>query len=293
VSCSDRGHSYEPFSRAPEYIDANRLFIQSLDLGEVRRVADLACGAGTLAGLLLEEFGSTDSPASIFGLDISQDVLHLARDHLSGRSGINGMDGGDCRIALIRATADRLPLADRSVDAVVIGNAIQLFDDKRVVLREANRILVPGGRLAFNTSFYAGTFAPGTERFYLRWVEKAAGELRRQDAELREQGREGIIRQRGRARPAFSRPWLSRDEYEALLDRHGFGVVSVTERTVNLTRSSLEAIGSYAGLADVLLSGYPVDHACEALKKSVRPSLDAAGLEVIPRFWIEFIGKKI
>jgi ubiquinone/menaquinone biosynthesis C-methylase UbiE len=292
MSGSDRDYSYEPFSRAPEYIEVNRLFIKSLALGEVRRMADLACGAATLAELLLEEFGAMNIPASILALDISEDVLRIAREHLSGGSAIPGIDSGGCRTALIRATADRLPLADRSMDAVVIGNAIQLFDDKQAVVREANRVLGSGGRLAFNTSFYAGTFAPGTEGFYLRWVERAFDYLRRKDAELRALGLAGITRRRGRAGPAFSRRWLAREQFESLLDRNGFRVVAVTERTVNLTQSGLEAIGAYAGLAEVLLSGYPVEYACEALERSVGPALEAADLAVVPRYWIEFIGEK-
>jgi ubiquinone/menaquinone biosynthesis C-methylase UbiE len=40
--------TYEPFSQEPEYLDANYRFLETLPLGSVRRVLDLACGTGTM-----------------------------------------------------------------------------------------------------------------------------------------------------------------------------------------------------------------------------------------------------
>jgi ubiquinone/menaquinone biosynthesis C-methylase UbiE len=300
--------TYEPFSREPEYIEVNRLFIRSLHLTAPECILDLACGTGTLMELLLEEIcpkringdGLKKPQVRIIGLDISRGQLQLAKKHFSRLKHLErpeqprsqGSDVNGQIVNFIQASADRLPISDLNMQAVIMGNAIQLCDDKERVIREVNRVLQQGGTFAFNTSFYAGTYVPGTERFYLRWVEEAISYLKKKDAELRRQGLGGIARKKSLAKPAFSRPWLSQSEYEQLLDRNGFEIRSVVERTVQLTQHSFETIGAYAGLAGVLLSGYPIQLACEALEKSAGPALAAVNLEIIPRYWIELIASK-
>jgi ubiquinone/menaquinone biosynthesis C-methylase UbiE len=301
-------YSYEPFSREPEYIEVNKRFLEGLDLDASGRILDLACGTGTLTELLLGEISfrtrgtgneKQEQPVDVIALDLSADSLELARKRLVGlilvkpnQLGSSWMDQEKQIVDFVQASADCLPLADRSVQAVIMGNAIQLLDDKSKLIGEVNRVLPPRGIFAFNTSFYAGTFPAGTEHFYVRWVQEAVGYLQQRDRELKRSGLPGISRKRGLAKPAFSQPWLSQDEYQHLLAQHGFEIKSVTERTVLLTQHSFEAIGSYAGLASVLLSGYPVLSACEALEKSAGPALDAVGMEVVPRYWIEFLTSK-
>jgi ubiquinone/menaquinone biosynthesis C-methylase UbiE len=293
---SDEGFdtSYEPFSREPEYIEVNKLFVRSLQLDSRRQILDLACGTGMITASILEEMSlrrATDNdsgrPPSFVGLDVSWEALRLARRFIGE---LNLPEKRE--VDFIAASADCLPLISRSMDAVVMGNAIQLINDKDKLAGEAHRVLRPGGLFAFNTSFYAGTYAPGTEQFYLRWVQEAVSYIRQKDGELRSQGLSGYARKKGLAKPAFSQPWLSRNDYEQLLRRHGFEIESVTERTVLLTQRSFESIGSYAGLAVVLLSGYQVRLACEALEKSAGRALAAVNMDVIPRLWIEFIATK-
>jgi ubiquinone/menaquinone biosynthesis C-methylase UbiE len=288
--------SYEPFSREPEYVEVNRLFIESLDLRSDSRVLDLACGTGTLTGIISTVLNTRCPPGqdvlagqrpSIVGADICHESLVLAGRYLKEVE----KPTRRC-VYWVEASANSIPLRSHSFDAVIIGNAIQLFERTDEVVSEANRVLAEGGILAFNTSFYAGTFAPGTERFYLRWVQEALSYIHEKDAERRIQGLARIPRKRGCAKPAFSNPWLARREYECLLDQNGFEVQSVVERTVMLTRHSFEVIGSYAGLASVLLSGYPIELACEALERSVGPTMSALRVEAVPRYWIEFTARK-
>ena len=151
--------SYEPFSREPEYIEVNRGLTQGLPLAGAGAVVDLACGTGALTALVLEELGRArcdggeapvPGPAvQVIGVDRSAEALGLARQHLK-----NAAPNGD-HAALLRASCDRLPLADGTVGAALMGNAIQLFDDKDRLLREVRRVLRAGGSFAFNTSFYA------------------------------------------------------------------------------------------------------------------------------------------
>ena len=95
-----------------------------------------------------------------------------------------------------------------------------------------------------------------------------------------------------RRQVAFSRPWLSPKQYVGALDQQGFEVETLHERTVPLGRTELEAIGGYAGLAAVLLSGYPVEVAAEALVAGVSPALESLGSDVVPRGWLECLARR-
>lgn len=278
--------SYEPFSREPEYIEANREFIRDLDLDKGLTILDLACGTCVLTQLILEEVGES---VEVIGLDLSRQSLEIACKDLDLRNPGNSLAS---RVHLLQGTGDSLPLRSETVDLVVIGNAIHCFDDLGVFFSEVTRVLRNGGCFAFNSSFYAGTFVPGTERFYDEWLKLAVKFVLARDAELRGQGKPGIRRQRGTVSAAFSRPWLSPDEYREVMERHGLRKTRTNQRTVMMTQHSFETVGAYEGLAAVLLSGYPVKLACEALMNSVRPGLESVGLVEVPRHWLEMAAVK-
>jgi len=277
--------SYEPFSREPAYVELNRQFVRSLALGNELRILDLACGTGTLTELILAEAVS----AAVVGVDLSRTSLAQARRRLLGQGAVPEQAA---RVRLVAATADHLPVRDRSADAVLMGNAIHYFKNPGRLLDEIHRVLRPGGLFAFNTSFYAGTFLPGTERFYEEWVKEAVKFILRRDAEDRRQGRPSITRTRGRGETPFSRHWPSPAEYEGTLETHAFEIRSVRQRTALMTRSSFEAIGAYDGCAAALLSGFPVALAAEALARSVAPVLQTCGRETVPRQWLEMTAIK-
>jgi ubiquinone/menaquinone biosynthesis C-methylase UbiE len=284
--------SYDSFSREPSYVELNREFIRSLGLGGSPdagglRVLDLACGTGTMIELLLGELRGT---ASIVGVDLSKASLAHARRRLLAGPGEPAR--GPARVRLVNASADRLPVRAEGADVVLMGNAIHYFKEQGPLLDEIRRVLRAGGLFAFNTSFYAGTFLPGTERFYEEWVKEAVKYVLRKDAEERSQGRPGLTRTRGRGDAPFSRRWPSPDEYAAALERHGFTIRSVNRRTAIMTRSSFEAIGAYEGCAAALLSGFPVALASEALARSVAPVLEATGRQTVPRQWLEIAAVK-
>lgn len=286
--------SYEPFSREPEYIEVNQQFVENIDLPPGLRLLDLACGTGTLTALLLKQIASRASEAEpgtiaqVSGVDPSLQSLNLAERYVAALPVARR-----AQISWIQGSSEHIPLPDNSVDAVTIGNAIQLFENKQQSMAEIRRVLRAEGILAFNTSFYAGCYPAGSEPIYFRWVQEALAYIKLRDSELRRGGAAGILRRKGSTRPAFSIPWLSRMEYEELLARNGFRIRNVVERTVRLTRRSLEQIGSYAGLASVLLSGYPPRVACEALAAAAGPALAAFGVDSIPRYWMEFVTLKV
>ena len=278
--------SYEPFSREPEYIDANREFIRSLGLRDGVRLVDLACGTGLLTSLVL---GDTGGRSTSIGVDLNRTSLVLAKQDL-------GIDppaaAGAPRVALVEGSADRLPVPTGWADLALIGNAIHCLPDLDRFFAEVRRALRPGGLFGFNSSFYAGTFVPGTERFYDEWMMASVRWLRDQETAARREGRPGIKRQRGTMKAAGTRRWQSPEEYRALLAKHGFTVDRLHQRTVIMTQHSFETVGAFDGLATVLLSGYPAEVACEALTRSVAAGLEAIGRIDIPRYWLAMTARR-
>jgi len=288
---------YEPFAKEPEYIELNRRFIQSLlpYLEEVQSVLDLACGTGTMAELLVEEMQGAAVPVrapsrrvpalTVLGVDISRQSLKAGQT-------LFRVSRPRTSVAFVEAAADAPPVAASVIDLTLMGNAIHLFTDKDGLVQQVFRVLRPGGLFAFNSSFYSGTMVPGTEQFYHEWLKASLGYIREKDEACRGQGMRGIVRVRGHGKRAFSSRWLSPAEYSGLLERHGFEVKSMHGRVLAMSQKNLESIGVYAGLAAVLLSGFPIPLASEALEQSVRPALDKVGVRVVPRLWLEVIAVK-
>lgn len=278
--------TYEPYSDDPDYISGNERFISLIGLSGVDRLLDLACGIGTLSRLVLERRRET----RVAGLDLSFEGLQICRHRLHDletlRNDSSPVPG------YVQASADRIPFTASSFDLVLMGHSIHMLPDYAVLLDEVHRVLETGGRFAFNSSFYAGTFVAGTEHIYHDWTKQALDYLRARDSELKRQGLPGIRRRRGRVAAAFSRPWLSPAEWEELLAGHGFEVEVRREQRVRLTQRSFESIGAYAGFAEVILSGYPVDVACEALEEAAGPTFVAEGISEVPRNWLEIVAVK-
>jgi ubiquinone/menaquinone biosynthesis C-methylase UbiE len=307
--------TYEPFSEEPEYLELNRRFVRSI-VPRVKRldcIVDLACGTGTLTELLLAALRdqrtgqggwSTGSEAlqqlRIVGVDCSRGSLELAKDKFAQHGWPTPLDMGpsereahdEILIIFVEASADCLPIAATVADLVLLGHAVHCFTDKGKLFKEVYRTLRPGGIFTFNSSFYAGSIVSGTERFYEVWMKQALRYVKRWEDEYGSRRAGGTFRKRGRGQPAFSNRWLSPIEYTQALTEHGFDVVSIAEREILMSQRNLETVGAYAGLASVLLSGYPVELACEALEKSVGYAFEVMGVEVVPRIWLEVISAK-
>lgn len=283
--------SYEPFSDRPEYLELNRGFIADLAIEGARTFLDLACGTGNLSA---EIFKRTPG-AEVVGVDICRESLAIARKRAGGRMEDRGaIDQASAvrSLFLVEGSADRIPLDEKSIDAVVMGNSIHNLPDLDVLLDEIYRVLRPSGVFAFNTSFYAGTFAPGTERFYLQWMKEALRFVQATDTAQKGRGEGGVRRTRGSRPRSADNPWLSADQYREALERHRFRVLPTNERVVQMSRESFESVGSYAGLASVLMSGYPVELACRALEETAATALAAVGVDSVPRLWLEIAAEK-
>jgi len=103
------------------------------------RVIDVACGTGIVARIAAASVGPT---GAVVGVDLNPGMLSVARsvvstDPRSGRP-----------IQWQEASADKLPLPDRSFDIVYCQLGLQFFADRPAALREMRRVLGAGGRLA-------------------------------------------------------------------------------------------------------------------------------------------------
>jgi demethylmenaquinone methyltransferase/2-methoxy-6-polyprenyl-1,4-benzoquinol methylase len=115
-----------------------RQAVASLRLTGRERVLDVCTGTADLA---IASRTAQPAARSVVGVDFARAMLDVGREKLRRR-------GLADRIQLARADAMRLPLADRSVDAVTIAFGIRNVEQPAVACAEMHRVLVPGGRLA-------------------------------------------------------------------------------------------------------------------------------------------------
>ena len=101
-----------------------------------RRLLEIACGTGRVTVRLLEALPAAEVTAT----DINPDMLVVARLRV-----------GDSAVRWEQADAERLPYAENSFDAVVCQFGLMFVPDKALALREAYRVLRPGGRLYLST----------------------------------------------------------------------------------------------------------------------------------------------
>jgi len=115
----------------------NPLAVADLQSGE--RVLDLGSGGGIDVLLSARRVGPT---GKAYGLDMTQEMLTLARANVA-RAGADNVE-------FIEGTIEQIPLPDGSIDVVISNCVINLSIDKRAVLTEMYRVLVPGGRIGLS-----------------------------------------------------------------------------------------------------------------------------------------------
>jgi arsenite methyltransferase len=139
-----------------------------LKAGEV--VLDLGSGGGIDVLLSAERVGPT---GRAYGLDMTDDMLALAREN-QRRAGVENVE-------FLKGEIEDIPLPDASVDVVISNCVINLSADKDCVLREAFRVLKPGGRFAVSDVVVRGKVPESVQPSMLLWVGCIAGALEEQD----------------------------------------------------------------------------------------------------------------
>jgi ubiquinone/menaquinone biosynthesis C-methylase UbiE len=142
----------------------NPTALANLHLGET--VLDLGSGGGIDVLLSAKRVGPT---GKAYGLDMTDEMLALANDN-KRKSGITNVE-------FLRGEIERIPLPDNSVDVVISNCVINLSADKDAVLREAFRVLKPGGRFAVSDVVTRGEVPQEIRQSVLAWVGCIAGAM--------------------------------------------------------------------------------------------------------------------
>ena len=143
----------------------NPTALANLNPGEV--VLDLGSGGGIDVLLSAKRVGPH---GKAYGLDMTDDMLALARENQRG-AGIENVE-------FLKGEIENIPLPDNSVDVVISNCVINLSGDKDRVLKEAFRVLKPGGRLAVSDVVVSGDVPTEVRRSMELWVGCIAGALR-------------------------------------------------------------------------------------------------------------------
>ena len=142
----------------------NPTSLAMLNPGET--VLDLGSGGGIDVLLSARRVGPT---GKAYGLDMTDEMLALANE--------NKRKAGATNVEFLRGEIERIPLPDNSVDVVISNCVINLSADKAQVLREAFRVLKPGGRFAVSDVVTRGEIRPEIRKNVLLWVGCVAGAL--------------------------------------------------------------------------------------------------------------------
>ena len=141
-----------------------------IELKPGETVLDLGSGGGIDVLLSAKRVGPT---GKAYGLDMTDDMLALAHE--------NQRKAGVENVEFLKGEIEHIPLPDNSVDVVISNCVINLSADKSRVLREAFRVLKPGGRFAVSDVVARGEVPEAVRTSMMLWVGCIAGALEEQD----------------------------------------------------------------------------------------------------------------
>jgi SAM-dependent methyltransferase len=139
-------------------------------LKEGETVLDLGSGGGIDVLLSAKRVGPT---GKVYGLDMTDEMLALAND--------NKRRAGAENVEFLKGEIENIPLPDESVDVIISNCVINLSGDKRRVLKEAFRVLRPGGRFAVSDVVVRGDVPDEVRTNMELWLGCVAGALEEQE----------------------------------------------------------------------------------------------------------------
>jgi arsenite methyltransferase len=142
----------------------NPTALAELSTGET--VLDLGSGGGIDVLLSAKRVGPT---GKAYGLDMTDEMLSLARE--------NQQKAGVKNVEFLKGEIESIPLPDNSVDVIISNCVINLSADKDSVLREAFRVLKPGGRFAVSDIVVLGDVPAEIRKNIELWAGCVAGAL--------------------------------------------------------------------------------------------------------------------
>jgi len=148
----------------------NPTALAELKPGEV--VLDLGSGGGIDVLLSAKRVGPA---GKAYGLDMTDEMLALANE--------NKRKAGVDNVEFLRGEIENIPLPDNTVDVIISNCVINLSADKDRVLKEAFRVLKPGGRVAVSDVVTRGEMLPEIRQSILLWVGCVAGALEEKEYE--------------------------------------------------------------------------------------------------------------
>jgi arsenite methyltransferase len=141
-------------------------------LHEGETVLDLGSGGGIDVLLSARRVGPT---GHVYGLDMTDEMLELAR--------ANQARAGATNVEFLKGDIESIPLPDESVDVIISNCVINLAADKGSVLREAFRVLRPGGRFAVSDVVARRAVPAAVQRSMELWMGCVAGALQQEEYE--------------------------------------------------------------------------------------------------------------
>jgi arsenite methyltransferase len=136
------------------------------DLNPGETVLDLGSGGGIDVLLSAKRVGPA---GKAYGLDMTDEMLALARE--------NQRKAGVENVEFLKGEIEHIPLPDNSVDVIISNCVINLSTEKDRVLREAFRVLKPGGRFAVSDVVVRGEVPAEVRRSMELWAGCIAGAL--------------------------------------------------------------------------------------------------------------------
>ena len=129
-------------------------------------VLDLGSGGGIDVFLSARRVGPT---GRVYGLDMTDEMLALARE--------NQQKAGVTNVEFLKGDIEQIPLPDNSIDLIISNCVINLSPDKDRVVKEAFRVLRPGGRLAVSDIVIRGSMPQAIRHSVELWAGCVAGAL--------------------------------------------------------------------------------------------------------------------
>ena len=263
-------YNFKRFSNNQFYSEQNARLVDLAEVGSGQQIIDLACGTGGVTKIIANRLrGARDSV--IIAIDLSATALKQAMEELK--------DVRNSAVQFMQLQVENVSDAIKeSADTVIFCNAIHYVPNKDALLGDISKTLKPGGKLAFNTTFFEGAHLPETLVFYRKWMLKATRFLRK------EYGLSPVKTEKTQARKQ-----LTAMEYRELVEAHGFKIAKQEIDTVKFTMDGFLDISTFEDFMIGVMPGIPFDKASHSLKTGVVQTFEEMQVDHIPRNWLDIV----